>query len=165
MKKIDQYWMRSLAGVMLGMSCLFLVACGGSKGETEQMPIFLGEPMSAEESTQDLNALEADGMAENDTLSKDGTQGVTNEKRSASDTQKVENQKIIQDDGEILETRILTPYGYERTEAEEGSLAEFLRQYPMKPAGAKVHLYDGSEKGNQSAHVAVFDLPIEDYDL
>lgn len=72
---------------------------------------------------------------------------------------------VIHDEGETLEERIRVPYGYERVEAEEGSLAEFLRSYPMKSAGAKVHLYDGTEKGNQRAHVAVFDLPIENYDL
>lgn len=72
---------------------------------------------------------------------------------------------ILQAEGETLETRVLPPRGYERVEAQEGSLAEFLRQYPMKPAGAKVHLYDGTEKGNQSSQVAVFDLPIEEYDL
>ena len=72
---------------------------------------------------------------------------------------------ILQAAGETLETRVLPPRGYERVEAEEGSLAEFLRQYPMKPAGYKVHLYDGTEKGTQTDHVAVFDLPIEEYDL
>lgn len=35
----------------------------------------------------------------------------------------------------------------------------------MKEYGARVHLYDGSEKYNQSAHISVFDLPIENYDL
>ncbi|MBQ9489525.1 MAG: DUF4846 domain-containing protein [Lachnospiraceae bacterium] len=72
---------------------------------------------------------------------------------------------IIQGAGETLETRVLTPPGYERVEVQEGSFEEFLRQYPLKPAGSKVLLYDGSEKGNQSAHAAVFALPIENYDL
>lgn len=67
--------------------------------------------------------------------------------------------------GMTLESRILTPAGYQRTTASEGSLTEFLRAYPMKEYGASVHLYDGREKGNQGAHCAVFDLPIENYDL
>ena len=67
--------------------------------------------------------------------------------------------------GETLETRIGVPYGYQRVEAQEDSFAHFLRGYPLKPAGSKVHLYDGSEKANQNDHVAVFALPLEDYDL
>ena len=60
---------------------------------------------------------------------------------------------------------MLTPEGYTRTVAEDESLAHFLRSYPMKEDGAPVLLYDGREKGNQSAHAAVFDLPIENQDL
>ena len=35
----------------------------------------------------------------------------------------------------------------------------------MKDEGSEVLLYNGSLKGNQNAHVAVFKLPIENYDL
>lgn len=67
--------------------------------------------------------------------------------------------------GMTLESRIYVPEGYERTETEEGSLTEFLRTYPVKEHGSSVLLYDGSEKWNQNAHVAVFALPIEERDL
>ena len=67
--------------------------------------------------------------------------------------------------GETMETRIGVPYGYQRVEAQEGSFARFLRDYPLKPAGSKVLLYDGSEKANQNDHIAVFALPLEEYDL
>lgn len=72
---------------------------------------------------------------------------------------------LIDASGETLETRVYAPYGYRRVEVEEDGFAQFLRSYPMKPDGAKVHLYDGSEKANQNDHVAVFALPLEDYDL
>ena len=49
--------------------------------------------------------------------------------------------------------------------AEEGSLTEFLRTYPLKEHSSPVLLYDGSEKWSQDAHVAVFALPIEERDL
>lgn len=76
-----------------------------------------------------------------------------------------ESEQFINEDGMTLESRILTPFGYHRTQVEEGSLGDFLHQYPMKAYGSKVHLFDGSEKYNQSAHISVFDLPIENYDL
>lgn len=74
--------------------------------------------------------------------------------------------KVLLDSlGMILEHRILTPKGYSRTEEHPGSLAAFLREYPLKEDGSPVLLYDGSEKGIQSAHQAVFSLPIENIDL
>jgi len=73
--------------------------------------------------------------------------------------------QIILEEGGTLETRIGVPAGYKRESADEGSLSEFLRGFPLKPAGYAVHLYDGSEKYAQQDHVAVFDLPIEAYDL
>ena len=64
----------------------------------------------------------------------------------------------------ILE-RIAVPEGYERVPAEDGSLAQFLRNYELKPDDEPVLLYDGRKKGNQRAHVAVFKVPIENEDL
>lgn len=74
-------------------------------------------------------------------------------------------QSLIAPSGDTLQTRIHAPAGYTRQEAATGSLEEFFRNYKMKADGEKVLLYDGSEKGNQSAHVAVFTLPIENADL
>ncbi len=71
----------------------------------------------------------------------------------------------IEEQGITLEERIRVPEGYERVSAEVGSLTEFLRKYPLKKHGSPVLLYDGSEKRNQEAHVAVFELPIEEQDL
>lgn len=72
---------------------------------------------------------------------------------------------IIDPAGNTLQTRIHTPAGFTRQEAAEGSLEAFLRNYTMKADGEKVLLYNGKEKGNQSAHAAVFALPIENADL
>lgn len=72
---------------------------------------------------------------------------------------------IINPAGTTLASRILAPTGYARTEEAEGSLGEFIRNYGVKEDGAKVLLYDGSEKGNQNAQAAVFTLPIEARDL
>lgn len=72
---------------------------------------------------------------------------------------------IIHPEGKTLETRIAVPEGYDRTKVKDGSLGSFLRSYPMKKDGKPVLLYDGSKKGNQDAHAAVFKLPIEPEDL
>lgn len=72
---------------------------------------------------------------------------------------------FLDESGMTLETRVKTPSEYERVLAEEGSFTQYLRTFPVKEAGAKVHLYDGSEKADQSGHAAVFFLPIENYDL
>ena len=77
----------------------------------------------------------------------------------------LEEKEVIDPAGMTLETRVHTPEGYTRTVAEDESLAQFLRSYSMKEDGAPVLLYDGREKGDQSAHAAVFDLPIENQDL
>lgn len=94
---------------------------------------------------------------ENGTDTENGTGG------NGSDTNGVT--AIINPEGMTLEERIMAPAGYERTSEEAGSLGAFIRSYGLKEDGAKVLLYDGSEKGNQNAHVAVFTLPIEERDL
>ncbi len=73
--------------------------------------------------------------------------------------------QYLNTEGMTLESRIYVPEGYARTAAETDSLTEFLRAYPLKEHGSPVLLYEGSEKWNQDAHVAVFALPIEARDL
>ena len=72
---------------------------------------------------------------------------------------------LIHDDGNTIPERISTPYTYKRIAAEQKSFAEYLRNFPLKKAGSPVLLYNGHEKPNQSAHAAVFALPIENQDL
>ena len=67
--------------------------------------------------------------------------------------------------GKTLQERVITPEGFTRTEEDEGSLGEFLRNYKLKKDGSPVLLYNKEEKSNQSAHIAVFKLPLEDEDL
>ena len=72
---------------------------------------------------------------------------------------------IINPEGNTTKTRFSAPVGYERVSAEEGSLQDFLRSYPLKPDSSPVLLYNGRKKGNQNAHAAVFMLPMENADL
>ncbi len=72
---------------------------------------------------------------------------------------------LIVSDGMTLESRVKTPEGYARKEADKDSLCAFLREYPLKEDGSPVLLYNGKKKRNQAAHQAVFALPIEEEDL
>ena len=72
---------------------------------------------------------------------------------------------IINTAGKNLQERIAPPPEFGRTKAGKNSLTAFLREYPLKKAGKPVLLYNGEEKGNQNAHVAVFKLPLEKEDL
>lgn len=79
--------------------------------------------------------------------------------------QKVPNESRIWAEGMTLETRILPPDGYERGKVDENSLTAFLRNYSMKEDKSPVLLYNGEQKGNQSAHIAVLQLPMESGNL
>jgi len=80
---------------------------------------------------------------------------------TASGSAVVSGAVVNAEKGNILLTRFQTPDGYKRVPADEKSLGTFLRTYPLKKAGAKVKLFDGSDKENQNAHAAVFKLPID----
>ena len=86
-------------------------------------------------------------------------------KEDSSPLQEAEQQPMINGQAMTLAERVNTPEGYIRTDAQMGSLTAFLRNYPLKEAGAEVLLYNALPKANQNAHAAVFALPIEEYDL
>ena len=66
---------------------------------------------------------------------------------------------------EPLATRLPPPPGAARVAVGEGSFGAFLRRLPLKPAGAAVHLYDGTPKARQDVHAAVVDLDVPPRDL
>ncbi|HMZ78152.1 MAG TPA: DUF4846 domain-containing protein [Acidobacteriota bacterium] len=61
--------------------------------------------------------------------------------------------------------RIRVPAGYQRLKPPSGSFATWLQHLQLKPGTPAVHLFDGSLKKNQSAHVAVIDMDTGDTDL
>ena len=71
---------------------------------------------------------------------------------------------LINPAGKTVAERILTPEGFERVE-NPGGFGKFLRNYPVYKDGKKVKLYDGRDKGNQSAQVAVLKMKLVDGDL
>ncbi len=64
-----------------------------------------------------------------------------------------------------LQNRILAPKGFERTEDEKNSFADWLRNIPLKAGNPKVKLYNGNLKGNQTAQYAVLDIDVGTKDL
>lgn len=71
----------------------------------------------------------------------------------------------VNPEGTTVATRILPPKGYQRQAAADGSFAAFLAEFPLKADGEPVLLYNGSPKSNQTVHMAVYDLDLDEKDL
>ena len=69
---------------------------------------------------------------------------------------------FINEDGMTIATRIYTPEGFERKEG--NAYEEFIRNQALMPHGSPVLLYNGTEKGNQNAHVAVLSIDVGERD-
>ncbi|MFH1118780.1 MAG: DUF4846 domain-containing protein [Bacteroidota bacterium] len=76
-----------------------------------------------------------------------------------------EKNNLINSRGEILQTRFLTPQGYNRIRAETNSFPEYLRHLPLKPHNSEVKMYDGNYKPGNNIYDAVVDLEIGSKDL
>lgn len=72
---------------------------------------------------------------------------------------------VIDESGMTLSTRINPPKGYERVEAEQDSLAAYLRDYSLKKSTGVVKTWDGRKREDQTGVQAVFKLPLEKSDL
>ena len=64
-----------------------------------------------------------------------------------------------------LVNRIPTPDGFERVSSHPQSYGYWLRHIPLKEGRPNVLLYNKEEKWNQSAHVAVLDLDVDERNL
>lgn len=56
--------------------------------------------------------------------------------------------KLIDENGNTIQSRFIPPKGFERKAAARNSFAEYLRNLPLKPAGSKVKYYNGEIKDN-----------------
>jgi poly-gamma-glutamate capsule biosynthesis protein CapA/YwtB (metallophosphatase superfamily) len=91
------------------------------------------------------------------------SEGMADEPAMTNNPQK--ESYCLNPDGASLETRINPPPGYSRVSSSSGELVDFLRKLPMREANSDVLLYNGRPKGNQSDHIAVFDISLSDRDL
>ena len=69
---------------------------------------------------------------------------------------------FVNEDGMTVATRINTPEGFMRKE--DNAYEDFIRNQTLMPHGSPVVLYNGTEKGNQNAHVAVFSIDVGERD-
>ena len=78
----------------------------------------------------------------------------------SSDKHKEETteQVYLNPQGNTTQERVLVPDGYTRVAENEHSFGQFLREYPLKPYGSPILLYDGREKTSQSNHEGVFQM-------
>lgn len=134
--------------------CAFTLILYGCKGTAVSNASSQAEPSLAESKSDSI----ADSASQSNTANNSSVLASTSKNEE-------ETQPFVNPSGKTLAKRILTPKGYKRIKAKKGSFEAFLRNYRLKPDGSPVLLYDGREKGNQSAHIAVFRLPIESEDL
>nr|WP_299385245.1 DUF4846 domain-containing protein [Allomuricauda sp.] len=67
---------------------------------------------------------------------------------------------LINEDGRTIKTRVKVPEGFERVKYPEGSFAEYLRNYGLKPYDSKIINYDGSEYFWQYGHIGILEIPV-----
>ena len=135
---------------MIVFSILFLSSCGDRMEET---------PENAASSETAYNSEIAAVYAESE------MESVAEESEVFRETESVQEKKdfsFIMPEGDTLESRFALPEGYIRTEYPEESFGSFVRRYPVKPDGSPVLLWTKEPKGNQTDHVAVFDMTVED---
>ena len=94
----------------------------------------------------------------------------TSQADSQEDVQEIQptaeqKQDYINESGTCLKERITVPVGFTRIQYKKTSFGAFLENYPLCEDGQPVLLYNGNEKTNQNAHVAVFDMDVTEGDL
>lgn len=73
--------------------------------------------------------------------------------------------EITNQNGGTIKTRFNPPNSYSRITQNANSFAYYLQNFPLKPANAKVHLYNGKLKYRQDVHSAVLDIDVGNRDL
>ncbi len=71
----------------------------------------------------------------------------------------------INKEGLTVKSRVKIPEGYTREVYSEGSFQEYIRDYELKPFGAKVINYDGSHYFNQIGHFGVLEVSVPENGL
>lgn len=88
-----------------------------------------------------------------------------NNKTELTVDKSIKIESLINQNGQTISTRILTPKGYHRVEVENNSKEFFFRKLNLKLDGSPVLLFNGNEKGNQNAHIAILTFDVGKADL
>lgn len=76
-----------------------------------------------------------------------------------------EVKSLINKEKNTLRERISPPKGFHWIEEDPNSFAYYLENFKLKPYGAKILKFDGSEISTQNLHEAVFDIDVGKKDL
>lgn len=152
MRRKDKKWVYMLGMSLCCMLSLILTGCQSRK------PASAPSSEISEGSGQSGDAQENQGEDGKGGSAEDGN-GTGENGETSSNTK-----SLINPEGNTLAERFQTPEGFTRSSDVSG-FAEFLENYKLYKDGKKVKLYDGSNKGNQNAHAAVFKMKVVDGDL
>lgn len=147
-------------------AALILSSCGDERPKGTTIPSESAAssseqvPESGNQETESTEQVETESASEETT--KPASSSVTEPETSSETEPETTAFPVIRPEGDTLESRFAVPEGYARSEYPEGSFGRFVRQYPLKPDGSPVLLWDGSQKSNQSGHAAVFAMRVED---
>lgn len=72
----------------------------------------------------------------------------------------VTTSSLIDKDSATIKARVNVPNGFERVAYPEGSFAEYLRNYKLKPYGSKIINYDTTEYFWQGGHIGILEIPV-----
>jgi poly-gamma-glutamate synthesis protein (capsule biosynthesis protein) len=152
--------------------CALLISCNGKKVKE---PVIVDNAVKNDSATEPGSKTGSDSFIDSKSgfgsdLSSDTGSGADSDKISGTENDSKEatsNQvfSLINPTGSTLEERIYPPTGFSRIASSADELTGFIRSLPLKKHGSPVLLYDGTAKGYQDGHVAVFDIDTGSRDL
>ncbi len=74
-------------------------------------------------------------------------------------------QSLINKNGTTIKTRFNPPEEFTRIQTNKNTFAHYLQNFPLKPHGSEVHLYNGDLKYRQDVHAAILDIDVGNRDL
>ncbi len=89
----------------------------------------------------------------------------SNTSKEENDSLKTEHFEPINPNGKTIETRFILPAGFKRAELDSSSFGFYLRKLALHEHGRMVKLYNGQNKGNQTAHCAIIQQDLDAVDL
>ncbi|MEC3905501.1 DUF4846 domain-containing protein [Tamlana sp. 2201CG12-4] len=72
----------------------------------------------------------------------------------------IETPELINKDSLTICSRVNAPKGYKRVDYAKGSFQDYLRNYTLKPFGARIINYDDTEYFWQYGHIGILDIPV-----
>lgn len=145
--------------IIVILAAVLAIKVGSEGGEPDEPD---GVEVSETDKQTVVESAEQAVLSENEQTT--GQDGLTDYSRNGGQPAAGRKTLIINESGNTVRERILTPEGFERVSQPEGSFGEYLRNLPLKPHGSKVTYYNGDIKP-WDVHAAVLDLDVGSRDL